>query len=229
MFLQSKSTPTIETPDLTCLYRLDIDYSDPEKASTTNALLNALLSPLAPPNIVRQISVTGYPSLGNWTLVAEGFEHFSRLQDVYWEGEKAITKRILIALEEKNPSCRLRYTPSFSYWDPYDEDVPPVQVISDEPHHERRAREREVILGSKVLYSLKAEIEYGANSNLEDLELVFRVLGSCPNLKELDLAITVRLLLLLVLGAKFASRAYFAGKQYLGPQSMSLASVSQLP
>ena len=69
-----------------------------------------------------------------------------------------------------------------------------MQAIGDEPYHERRTRERQVILGSKVLYSLKAEIEYGANSNLEDLELVFRVLGSCPNLRELDLAITVRFL-----------------------------------
>lgn len=65
---------------------------------------------------------------------------------------------------------------------------PQIQVIGEEPQHQNRAHEREAILGFRSLYSFMAEIEYGYHLNLEYLDLLFRALATCPNLKELDLS-----------------------------------------
>jgi hypothetical protein len=54
--------------------------------------------------------------------------------------------------------------------------------------HYIRAAERESILNSSILYSIKARIEYGGNSNPDDLSLIYRVL-TCPNIRELDLSL----------------------------------------
>lgn len=175
--------------DLNTLFRLEIDYSDKEHVKYSNALLEVLLDPRAPTNIVRELSVTGFPSLGNWTSLTEIFERISDLQDVYWAGEKAIPKQIVTALEEKNPSCRLHYTLSFINWDRFAEGYIPIQAIGEEPHHESRGLERESIVGSENLYALKTTVEYGGMPNLEDLDLVFRILVSCQKMKELDLSI----------------------------------------
>ena len=103
--------------------------------------------------------------------------------------KKPFPSRILTALELKQPSSRLHYTASFINWDPYDENVPFAQPVGQEPNHQTRAKARESIIGSTALHSLKAAVKYGGCPNLDDLDLVFRVLGSCPNLKKLDLSI----------------------------------------
>jgi hypothetical protein len=67
--------------------------------------------------------------------------------------------------------------------------VPFAQPIGQEHKHDIRAAERESILNSIILYSIKASIEYGGYPNPDDLSLIYRVLTTCPNIRELDLSL----------------------------------------
>jgi hypothetical protein len=109
----------------------------------------------------------------DWKLLIKAFDKVIDLERVDWEANAAIPKKILRSLEEKNPDCRLHYTtsPKHSNWG-------------------RISNWGSSIFGSKLLYSLKAEIVYAANPNFHDLDVVFNLLGSCPNLKELNLSIS---------------------------------------
>jgi hypothetical protein len=185
----SPFTPT-HNQDFISLNHIDINFSDKEAAAQSNALLNDLAKPDAPTVHVRQINVTGYPSLGNWKLLAEVFNKIFGLQDVYWDSEEAIPKDILTSLEENNPSSKLHYTLSFSNRDPYDRNVRRrPRPIGEEPNHQARTISRETIINSMTLYSLKASISYGGSPNLRDMDLVFRIVSSCPNLREFGLSI----------------------------------------
>ena len=189
----SLSSPNIliPIPDLGSFHHINLDFSDEETAASSNALLEYLNDPGSNSSryTVHEASVTGYPSLGNWNLLSLVFDQLTELETVHWDSEQPIPASVLHALEAKNPSCRLRYTLSFSNWDPYDEDVPWAQPVGQENNHEARARRRESIIGSKVLYALKAPVRYGGAPNADDMDLLFRTLASCPNLKELDISI----------------------------------------
>jgi hypothetical protein len=168
---------------------IKIDYTEEQTAAKSNTLLRYLADSAAPRNAVREVSVTGYPSLGNWTLLAEVFERILDLEKVYWDADKAISKGILDSLEKNSPSCRLYYTLSYSNYDPYDERSSPIRPVGQEPDQESRSDAREAIMKSKALYSLRAAVSYGSLPNKRDMGLVFLLLEGCPNLKELDLSI----------------------------------------
>jgi hypothetical protein len=50
-------------------------------------------------------------------------------------------------------------------------------------------RERELVLGCKILYGLKAELDYGFQDNWADMQLVFDILTACPNIEELEISL----------------------------------------
>lgn len=151
------------------LYHVIFDFAGPAPALSSQALLKSIVAANEPTK-VGAIRVVGFPYdetfQGDWKLLEKVFDHLSGLERVDWEASKAIPKKILRSLEENNPDCHLHYTAPFTKLNP-----------------------EKSIIGSKVLYSLKAQIVYQADPNLEDLDLVFNALGSCPNLKELDLSI----------------------------------------
>lgn len=187
--LETSYATEVSKHDPTTLSHSEIDFTGEETAAQSNALLQYLADAAAPRGVVREVSVTGYPSLGNWTLLAEVFEQLFDLQKVHWYAEKAISKDILDALEKNSRSCHLHYTLSYSNYDPYNDDIPLIRPIGQEPDHESRADAREAIIGSKALYSLKAAVSYGGLPNMRDMDLVFRILAGCPNIKGLDLSI----------------------------------------
>lgn len=127
--------------------------------------------------------MTGYPSLWNWTLLADVFEQLVGVQNVDWDSEKAIPKDILTTLEERNPSSKLHYTLSFLNWDPYDHRVSGPRPSGYEPNHQNRSDAREAIVELKVLYALKASVRYGGCPSLRDMDLIFHILSSCTNLR----------------------------------------------
>src|SRR4051794_13951517 len=68
-------------PDPVTLQSIQLDFSEKESAAEGNALLQYLASPEAPRDIIHEITVEGYPSLGNWTLLAEVFDQQTIIQD----------------------------------------------------------------------------------------------------------------------------------------------------
>jgi hypothetical protein len=168
--------------------RLDIDFSNPEKATTSiDFLYHTLKASAATLNDIQEVTVNGFESPGNWPLVIAVFERLSRLKTVNWSNYKPIPTPILHALEIRSPSCRLYYTPNFQYRDPYNKTLETGHPAGVENDHKLRAKDRESILNSKNLHSLKADISYGSSENFEDLTLIFQILISCPNLRILDL------------------------------------------
>lgn len=93
------------------------------------------------------------------------------------------------SLEARHPACKLYYEMRFSHRDPFDENVPFVQLVGKEHEHEIRTPRRESVLNSSILYALTAHIDYGGYPNPNDLPLIHRILATCPNIRELDLSL----------------------------------------
>ncbi|KAH8601761.1 hypothetical protein B0O99DRAFT_588944 [Bisporella sp. PMI_857] len=177
-----------------------IDYSDPVKANASNQLLESIVAQFVDCRTIHELSVIGYPSLGNWTLLQTAIDILPKIETLYWTSQHPIPGTILRSLEHNHPSCRLYYTLPFNFrkdpfdpaydvdleWDPYD---------GEDPGYWRRKdllKQRDLdllpsIINSINLYSLVADIEYNSEDNLSDLELVFNTISSTPNLRELDL------------------------------------------
>ena len=174
--------------DMTTLKDIEIDFSSKKAAARSNTLLETLTNTDPPEIHVRQITVKGYSSLGNWTLLVEVLNMTSDLRDVYWSAEKALPRDILTVLETKSPLPKLHYTLSFNNLDPYEELNRPrpigVNCVAKDVILDRNS-----VIGSSALYSLKAGVGYGGWPNLRDLNLIFRILSSCPNLRKLSLRI----------------------------------------
>jgi len=50
-------------------------------------------------------------------------------------------------------------------------------------------KERELILGSKILHSLTTNLDYGHQDNWADMQMVFDILTFCPNIRELEIGL----------------------------------------
>ena len=71
--------------------------------------------------------------------------------------------------------------------DLYDRKIPQVQIVDEEHDHGTRVIEREQVMRSKILHSVKGKIGYGRTHNPQDMTLFHGILTSCPNVKRLDL------------------------------------------
>jgi hypothetical protein len=184
---------------------LNVDFSS-ENSSSSVELLKTLnnLDATTVWITISKVSVTGYPSLGNWTLLESVFSRLQSVQEVRWSAWKAISPRMLYSLEQNSPSCRLYYTLRLKHHDPHDSsldpepDYDPYDNPRDKNHELRQERERNhmtslwSIINSTNLYSLQAHIEYGSDDEYEPLKLVFDTLSTAPNLRELDLKFETR-------------------------------------
>jgi hypothetical protein len=178
---------------------LDINFSDPSLARASIDVLNDLSNSTAARQAIREVRVSGYPSLGDWTLVRNVFARLEYVETMHWVSWKAMPPQILRSLEWQDQPFRLYYTLRFTHEDPHDtsldpeHDWDPYDDPRDSNYGLREERERRhklalrSIINSKILYSLKADIEYGSDDNFEDLGLVFDTITSAPNLRELDL------------------------------------------
>ena len=95
-------------------------------------------------------------------LISKALLGFTNLKKVHWKGRKAIPKDILTLLEQSHPSCQLYY---------------------DHPYAD------EAVIGHSSLRSLRKKIEYEDRFNPKDLATTHKILTSCPNIKELDIAL----------------------------------------
>ncbi|KAH8591729.1 hypothetical protein B0O99DRAFT_597792 [Bisporella sp. PMI_857] len=165
---------------------VDIDFSwDEPILESSSALLKYLASPDAPHDQVRKLSVTGNLQEGNWTLFTAVLEQLLQLEEFHWTVDHALPPRIFHFLTTL-PKCRLYYTtaPKFDR-----SDYTGGSWIEAFTHPPQSPVGLELLIGSPILYSLTSSVRYGRHPNLLTLDLIFRVLSSCPNLRELDLSL----------------------------------------
>jgi hypothetical protein len=129
-------------------------------------MLNFLISPIADPNNVREITFKGHDWAGSLPLVEHAFSKMHGLKKVHWEIRQPLTDSILHSLEENNPESKLYY--NFHSFDKY-------------------IKENSSLVNSKLLYSLKGNISYEYYANYEPLDFVFAALSNASNIRELDL------------------------------------------
>lgn len=169
-----------------------LDYSTPEGAAEAEGTLWAIfrLDELQLRQRIHEATVDGWGSLTNFTALASGLGLIDRLDELHWLNNDPIPAAVLNVLENTHPSCKLFYDMEFSNWDRYDRTVSPTQLVGDEPHRDVRAKTRNLILGSRNLYSLTTHVGYGADPDPVSLRLVHQILTTCPNLRRLDLSVS---------------------------------------
>ena len=164
--------------------RVDLDFTSEDSATQSHDTLRDL------PISTTSISIKGYGSLLNISTLDDALEHLLLpLEEFHFDMTIPIPISTLSVIETFHDQTRLYYHMFFSRWDPYDRNVPSIQISGVEPLHSYRNQMRRGIIGSQNLYALKASILYGGHDNHEDLSLVHDILKSCPNIRELDLSI----------------------------------------
>jgi hypothetical protein len=165
-------------------HSVTIDYTDRELAETTDTFLRTLIQSENEPlrSNVREISVAGHDYHGNWTLVEAVFQSLHNIEAVHWYNDQPLSSAVLGSLEAFNPSAKLYYNIRFEPGNEYDRRM--------FENAEVRAAKRQLILNSTNLYSFSGRIDYGNVPNRQgDLRLVWQILTTCPNIRELDLTL----------------------------------------
>ncbi|RDL42313.1 uncharacterized protein BP5553_02292 [Venustampulla echinocandica] len=158
------------------VYLLDIALTTSGDANKSHVYLKYLTgsdpnnSQISRRNI-REVRIRGSPEIGDLSLVENVFSKLERLDRVYWEYPDGIPASILQSIEKNNPSCQIYYKHRDYY----------------SSHNPNDGSEAWKFTHSPNLYSLKAEVIYGGKDNFHDLEFIFNVLSTAPNLKMLDL------------------------------------------
>jgi hypothetical protein len=166
---------------------LKIDFCaeyDLEKSHTI--LRNILRFPDGADNI-REVSVSAacWPdNPGNFTLLEAAISSLDNIEKISWQADRPMTASFLRALESKDHPPRLYYTPDFQNNPKYWGDTHPFRNNT-----QKFLEDRIAILNSTILYSLTAVIENGYSTTDEDIDLIFAILYTCVNLRELELAV----------------------------------------
>ena len=169
-----------------------LDYSTHEGAVEAEGTIWAIirLDELQLRQRIHEVTVDGWGSLTNFTTLASSLGSIDRLDELHWLNNDPIPAAVINVLEDTHVSCKVFYDVKFSNWDRYDRTVSPIQSIGDEPHREVRAQTRNLIVGSRNLYSLTTHVGYGPDPDPVSLRLVHQILTTCPNVRRLDLSVS---------------------------------------
>jgi hypothetical protein len=177
-------------------HQLTLNYESAKTSKTSNVILEHLNSLEIPRDSTWNINFNGqgYRSpMMNSTLVYSVLEKLSNIKTVHWRIRQPIPAGILSLLETNNPSCLLYYTMPF-HWEGENRMIDEMghqslRMTEDETHASRMTA-LEPILKSSILYSLDTSIiASGKPRTPSALDLVFRILESCPNIRELTLSV----------------------------------------
>jgi hypothetical protein len=134
---------------------------------------------------------------GNRTLLSNVLHKLPSISVLYWRLGEPIPPDTIEFLESKHPLCQLHYEMDLDYEGP--EEGGPVRhggrhQEDDEQTLARREKASTVahnsILNSSILHSLKVEVqERGRKREPRKMDLVLRILTTCPNVKELDISV----------------------------------------
>lgn len=144
----------------------------------------------------------GWGYQGNMTLLADVIRTLPSITEFHWKAERLIPAIILESLQTNHPNCRLYYTiPMSKFGDEQRSDHLPWNIDGSRTEQNllRIMETRQIIeattpqsiLRSKNLYSLIAHIDHNHLFPSEKLDLIHRILLTCPNIRELELKIDI--------------------------------------
>ncbi|PMD65666.1 uncharacterized protein K444DRAFT_625216 [Hyaloscypha bicolor E] len=144
---------------------------------------------------------------GNRTLLATVLHRLPLITSLSWILGEPIPLETVQFLEKNHPLCRLYYELDFGYWRPEvlatsrrraTQRRRTKQLSSEDDkslaaEEQIRVIERESILNSTNLHSLKVSVSNGGREREPDkMDLILRILTTCPNIKELDISVSRR-------------------------------------
>ncbi|KAF7185725.1 hypothetical protein HII31_12956 [Pseudocercospora fuligena] len=121
------------------------------------------------------------PSFPAWA--ASQVSSYNRiLFPIHWSLDWPIYANILTSIDYNHPRSKLYYDMHLLSLDNDLYDLTSTEI-------ERRVEFRNMILRNQNLHSLAAKIYYHGVDNYHDMELIYDILTTCPNVRELDLTI----------------------------------------
>jgi hypothetical protein len=177
------------------LQQMRLVFDDRTSMKRTEAFLKSLSDVRFSPGSIWEIEVVGGGScMGNLTLLLNTFEAIPNITVFQWKTEFLLPRNILQLLESRHTTCRLYYQMPFyssrhlgrCYGGDDEEDLEYEGILDTSPNG---LLDPESIMNSKSLYSLSASIEYGGYSESKRINMVYRALTTCPNIRELKLSI----------------------------------------
>ena len=194
-----KTAPTKSLADFSNhgLQRVYIDSSDAQSIERSEIFLEYLISNKKSKGSIWEVEIMEGSGWGNWTLLSAFIEELPAISTLKWATSFPIPAMVLKTLELNHPTCRLFYELSSHTLDTtgstiLDDDDGYLyrRTEMDDPHLQKdiRAREIESIVNSTALYSVSADFD-GLGSPTPEIDLIHRILTTCPNVRELDLRV----------------------------------------
>lgn len=176
------------------LQQVYLDYSDSLSTEKSETFLKYLTTTSKSRDSVWEVEIMeGWYPYGNWTFLSDFIEALPSISTLKWSASFPIPAIILKSIEHS--TCHLYYKLSS-----YTLNTDPEEFESeiDDLGNERAdilarvktASESEIesLINSNVLYSVSADLDGHASH----IDLVYRILTTCPNVRELNLNIGQR-------------------------------------
>jgi hypothetical protein len=179
--------------------QLKLEYEDTPQSKKSEAFLQVLENLELSTESTWDADIKGSCDYrANMTLLSNVLHRLPSLTSLHWRNEKLIPVEITRFLEADQPRCRLYYT--MPLWSLRREETQDL-TIEDRSQQSKvlevvdaakvtRGLARELILNSTILHSLKVEVINGGRQPAPwKMDLILRILTTCPNIKELDITV----------------------------------------
>jgi len=178
--------------------QLMLEYEDTPQSKKSEAFLQAFEHLELSAESTWDIEIKGgsdYPA--NMTLLSNMLQRLPALASLHWKNDKLIPVNIIQFLESKHPRCRLSY--KLPLWALRNEEGDWTIDHRSQPSKAAEAVDaakytgglaRESVLNSTILHSLKVSVVNGGRWSAPwRMDLILRILTTCPNIKELDISV----------------------------------------
>jgi hypothetical protein len=181
-------------------HSITLQFDSDSPAREADAFLHYLIDSGVSPQSSWDMVIGGIGGCkGNITLLSEAIRVLPQINALHWITPSPIPPVILRSLEASHPNCSLYY--ELDFWSGsgrnhqnWFSDSVPINETTNSKYVEtlngkNSVAARRHIINASNLYSLKSPIVYGYQSTSSYMDLVFDILTSCPNIRELDLSI----------------------------------------
>jgi hypothetical protein len=179
---------------------ITLHFDSDSPAQEADAFFHYLIDSGVSPQSSWNIVVGGIGGCkGNITLLSEAIRVLPQINALHWITPSPIPPVILRSLDASHPNCRLYYELDFwsgsgrNHQNWFSDSVPINETTQSKDvetlNGKNSVAARCHIINSTNLYSPKSPIVYRYQSTSSYIDLVFDILTSCPNIRELDLSI----------------------------------------
>ena len=179
---------------------LKLDYGEISVSKTSGYFLQVLETLEISAQSTWVVDITGsgvWP--GDRALLSRVLQRLPSITTLFWREGEPIPLDIVQFLETNHPQCKLYYELDFGYWPPGDHSRRrhrrsrrnPIdeEAVAGEGWNAQMARQS--IINSTNLFSIKAQIFNGGRGrDISEMNLILRILATCPNVKELDILVS---------------------------------------